>query len=176
MRFTSKVITAMSGAALLATGGLLGAAPALATAGLAAPLPVTRIEPVRNVIGITSGPRSVAWIRTHSGVTEVPNASYSDCNAGNVCFYTGFNGSGSMCKWSVADPDWTSGAIKCGWASTHNVESVYNHGTSTGFSGVRYYLRTNYQSSIGCTPQGKQGNLAGTYQLRSHQWVTGNCG
>lgn len=27
-----------------------------------------------------------------------------------------------------------------------------------------------------CTRQGVQGNLAGTYQLRSHVWTTGSCG
>jgi hypothetical protein len=76
----------------------------------------------------------------------------ANCTAGNVCFYTGQNGTGSMCKWSNADNDWTAAPVICSWA------------------------KTNHVSRIGCTRQGVQGNLAGTYQLRSHEWTTGSCG
>ncbi len=111
-----------------------------------------------------------------ANATVTPHASYSDCPAGNVCFYTGQNGTGSMCKWSNADNDWTAEPVICSWAKTNNVKSVYNHGTSTRFTGVVYFTQTNYVSRIGCTRQGVQGNLAGTYQLRSHEWTTGSCG
>lgn len=65
------------------------------------------------------------------------------CAAGNVCFYTGSNGTGSKCSWSVADPDWRTGSIVCSWAATTNVRSVWNNGTSSSYSGVRYYLSAN---------------------------------
>jgi Peptidase inhibitor family I36 len=170
MQFARKLLTAVSaGGAMLAAAGLFGATPASAAASHAA---TGSVRALQSAPGFTGTSAAVGVMRT----VEVPHASYSDCPAGDVCFYTGQNGTGSMCKWSVADPDWTSGSIVCSWATTHNVKSVYNHGTSSSFSGVRYYTQTNYNGSIGCTRQGGQGNLAGTYQLRSHQWVTGHCG
>jgi hypothetical protein len=99
-----------------------------------------------------------------------------ECSAGNVCFWNGFNGTGSRCMWDIADPDWASGSIRCSWALTSNVKSVWNRGTDSRFTGVVYYRYTNYNDRIGCTRQGQGGNLAGTYKLRSHQWTTGNCG
>lgn len=115
-----------------------------------------------------------------TGVSAVaavtPHASYSDCPSGSVCFYTGRNGTGSMCQWSNADNDWTAAPVICSWAKTTNVASVYNNGTSRSFTGVVYFTQTNYVSRIGCTRQGVQGNLAGNYQLRSHEWTTGSCG
>lgn len=98
-----------------------------------------------------------------------------DCNPGNVCFWTGFGGTGSRCMWSNADSDWTSAPDVCSWATSSNVKSVYNAGTSSA-TGVAYYRNTGYNDRIGCTKQGKKGDLAGTYQLRSHKWISGSCG
>ncbi|MBB1242134.1 peptidase inhibitor family I36 protein [Streptomyces durbertensis] len=99
-------------------------------------------------------------------------ASYSDCKKGNICFYTGSNGTGHMCQWDGNDSDWRGGGITCSWAGTHNVKSVYNNGFASGYKDVVYYTGANYQNRIGCTKVGNQGNLAGTYKLRSHKWVT----
>src|SRR6266516_4905918 len=161
MSITSKrLLIPLAGAAMLLTTGLLGVIPAAAAQGAPA---ASTAGPAAS----TAGPAaSTAGLAAHATVTEIPNASYSDCRAGYACFYTGANGTGSMCAWPVADPDWTSGTYVCSWATTHNVFSVYNHGTTPNFTGVVYYLQTNYRSRIGCTPQGRQGNLAGTYQLR----------
>jgi hypothetical protein len=41
---------------------------------------------------------------------------------------------------------------------------------------VAFYASTNNNDRIGCTRQQQGGNLAGTYKVRSHQWITGNCG
>lgn len=99
-----------------------------------------------------------------------------ECSSGNVCFWTGSGGTGSRCMWSVADPNWVTGAIKCSWAATSYVRSVMNRGTSSSFTGVAYYLTIDYDNRIGCTKQGNSGNLAGTYELRSHRWITTSCG
>lgn len=99
-----------------------------------------------------------------------------DCNLGNVCFWNSFDGTGGRCMWDVADPDWTSGSATCSWATSRAVMSVYNRGTSSGLTGVVYYRNTGYNTRAGCTRQGQHGNLAGTYQLRSHQWTNGSCG
>lgn len=103
-------------------------------------------------------------------------ASYSDCPSEHVCFWTGADGTGSMCHWSSADPDWQSGSITCSWSATTNVKSIYNRGTASDLTGVVYYSGANYATRKGCTKQGVKGNLAGTYKVRSHQWTSGSCG
>ncbi len=117
------------------------------------------------------GTSAVAW----DAETGAALAAW-DCTIGNVCFWNGFGGTGGRCMWDVADPDWTAGSIRCSWATTNEVKSVYNRGTSSSFKGVRFYRNTGYNNSIGCTKQGQKGDLAGTYQVRSHQWTTGSCG
>src|SRR5215475_12599757 len=167
---SKRLLIPLAGAAMLLTTGLLGVIPAAAAQG----------APAASTAGLaasTAGPAaSTAASAAHAAVMEVPKSIYSDCRATYVCFYTGAKGTGSMCAWSGNDPDWTTAPGVCSWATTHNVFSVYNHGTSPNFTGVVYYLQTHNRSRIGCTPQGRQGNLAGTYQLRSHQWTTGHCG
>ncbi|MFE7269077.1 peptidase inhibitor family I36 protein [Streptomyces sp. NPDC057623] len=103
-------------------------------------------------------------------------AAPSGCSEKHVCFYTGKDYSGKVCMWSAADPDWQEGAIKCSWAKDSVVKSIYNNGTSSNWSGVAYYLEDDYEDRVGCTKQGKGGNLAGTYKVRSHQWIKGSCG
>ncbi|WP_405554917.1 peptidase inhibitor family I36 protein [Streptomyces sp. NBC_01171] len=98
-----------------------------------------------------------------------------DCAQGDVCFWSDFNFTGSKCAWDVADPDWQGGAVKCSWAATTNVRSVFNAGTGSS-SGVAFYSGTNYSGRIGCTRNQQGGNLAGTYKVRSHKWISGNCG
>ncbi|MGW0825183.1 peptidase inhibitor family I36 protein [Streptomyces sp. NPDC002845] len=99
-------------------------------------------------------------------------ASYSDCKKGDICFYTGYNGTGKMCSWDGNDSDWRGGSIRCSWAGTNNVKSVYNNGYNSGKKDVVYYKKADYKDRVGCTKVGKQGNLAGTYKVRSHKWVT----
>ncbi|MFF0158867.1 peptidase inhibitor family I36 protein [Streptomyces sp. NPDC005263] len=98
-----------------------------------------------------------------------------DCATGHICFWTGANFTGSKCSWDTADPDWQSGDVRCSWAATTNVKSVWNAGTGD-FSGVAYYKGANYSDRVGCTRQQQGGNLAGTYKVRSHKWITGSCG
>ena len=102
-----------------------------------------------------------------------------ECDWGNVCFWPEYNGVGSRCMWSVDDPYWTSGSITCSWAANWNVRSVMNMkpANSGGGIGVIYYKSSNYSNRAGCTKPEQGGNLAGTYQLRSHRWMpTGSCG
>jgi len=116
---------------------------------------------------------------------QVPGAAYDtetglalaawECNTGNVCFWNGSGGTGGRCMADLADPDWTTGDLRCPWATTMKVKSVYNRGTSPA-AGVAFYRNTGYTNRIGCTRQGQKGDLAGTYQVRSHQWTSGRCG
>ncbi|MEV7541573.1 peptidase inhibitor family I36 protein [Streptomyces sp. NPDC089915] len=98
-----------------------------------------------------------------------------DCGSGNVCFWTEFNFTGQRCAWSEADPDWLSGSIRCSWAGTTNVKSAFNAGVSSA-TGVAYYLGTDYTDRIGCERRQHGANLAGTYKVRSHRWISGSCG
>lgn len=102
-----------------------------------------------------------------SGPDEVAPANrYSRCPDGNICFFTGFDGNGSMCNWNASnDPDWRDGAVRCSWAATHNVCSVSNRTSRR----VQYYKAANYQRRVGSTLPGVAGNLACTYKLRSHK-------
>ncbi len=138
---------------LVGSGGVAAAAPAEPAVGAAV------VAPAGMAVDDQTGAVLAAW----------------SCNSGNVCFYTGPDGTGSRCMWSVADPDWATGSIVCSWALTTNVKSVWNRGTSSA-SGVAFYRSTDYNGRIGCTRQGQSGNLAGTYKVRSHKWISGSCG
>ncbi|GGU13257.1 peptidase inhibitor family I36 protein [Lentzea flava] len=153
MSFIRRVFLAVVPVALLMVVGV--AAPSAQ-----AETPVAQTAAVGAAYDTETGQALAAW----------------DCNTGNVCFWNGFGGTGGRCMWSVADPDWTSGDIKCSWATTKEVKSVYNRGTSSSLTGVVFYRNTGYNNRIGCTRQGQKGDLAGTYQVRSHQWTNGRCG
>jgi hypothetical protein len=148
--------------------GLLAVIPTVGSASAAAPAGSAAAT-------LAAGPAGPAPATAWDSATGARLAQWS-CNTGNVCFWTGPDGTGSRCTWSGADPDWATGSIVCSWALTQNVKSVWNRGTSSSFTGVRYYLQTNYTSPIGCTRQGQSGNLAGTYKLRSHKWISTSCG
>ncbi|MFF8717567.1 peptidase inhibitor family I36 protein [Streptomyces sp. NPDC015184] len=103
-------------------------------------------------------------------------AAWGGCDVGDICVYTGANGTGSVCAWDGDDPDWTGGAIRCSWAESKNVVSIWNRGM--GGAGtlrhVKFYKKANYQDYYGCAAQGFKGNTgpdAGA-SLRSHKWVT----
>ncbi|GIE78548.1 hypothetical protein Aph02nite_44980 [Actinoplanes philippinensis] len=109
-----------------------------------------------------------------SGPSQVAAASYADCPSGNVCFYTGNGGTGSMCRWSDADPDWSAGSVRCSWAQTQPARSVYNHGQSTAYTAVAFYIGRNYTSYNGCMGRGWMGDIGPVFLL-SHRWYNGAC-
>lgn len=111
-----------------------------------------------------------------AGASPAAAASYANCAAGNVCFYTGSGGSGSMCSWSDADTDWSAGAVRCSWARSTPARSVYNNGRSTAYTAVAWYTSPNYVPSSynGCMGRTWSGNIGPVYVL-SHKWITGAC-
>lgn len=117
------------------------------------------------------------------GASPASAADPWDCKAGQICFYSGANGTGSKCAWSGDDPDWTSGGTVCSWARTTNVKSVYNRGQTDTFTGVVFFgivkdadISDEDEGRKGCTRRGQQGNLAGTYKVLAHKWTRGRCG
>ncbi|MEU5403602.1 peptidase inhibitor family I36 protein [Streptomyces sp. NPDC005963] len=91
----------------------------------------------------------------------VPNASaYERCSTGRYCIYSGFNGSGSICQVIPEHHDVTA---QCLWTGTNNAKSVKNMTTSQ----VYFYGGTNFTQFRGSTASGGQGNLQGSYKIRS---------
>ncbi|MGW4871331.1 peptidase inhibitor family I36 protein [Streptomyces chartreusis] len=131
-----------------------------------------RVRVPRTKAGLVTGVTLLAGLGL--GVTTAPvqaaePRAYS-CPSGDICFYSGDDGTGDRCNWDGNDNDWRNGAIRCSWSADKNVRSVFNNGTS-GMA-VVYYSGANYETRKGCTTKGKKGNLAGTYKLRSHKWVS----
>jgi hypothetical protein len=133
-----------------------------------------RGAPLLAVLAVSAAAAATLAVPTSASAAPAAPAAV-DCATGHICFWTGANFTGSKCAWDVADPDWQGGAVRCSWSATTNVKSVWNAGTGS-YSGVAYYTGANYTSRIGCTRQQHGGNLAGTYKVRSHQWITGSCG
>ncbi|MEV8315000.1 hypothetical protein AB0Q95_12560 [Streptomyces sp. NPDC059900] len=145
MTITKRAAIVIAGAALTGAGFL----PSAGAADTSSAAPSTKVVETRD-----GSPRAIS------------------CEKGDVCFY---NSSWQRCSWPVADPNWSTGVLKCSWAKTRNVYYVWNNGTSSA-SGVAYYLGTDYKNRVGCTRQQKSGYLQNTYKVASHRWVDGNCG
>jgi hypothetical protein len=152
LRFVRRIFLALAPVALFMVVGV--AAPSAQ-----AEAPVAQTAAVGAAYDSETGQALAAW----------------DCKTSHVCFWNGFGGTGGRCMWEVQDDDWTSGTDKCSWATTKEVKSVYNRGTSSA-KGVVFFRNTGFNDRIGCTKQGQKGDLAGTYQVRSHQWTSGRCG
>jgi hypothetical protein len=112
---------------------------------------------VRPALAVASATALAAVLALPGTAAAAPTA-WGACAEGNVCFYTGDNGTGQKCSWSVADPDWTQGTTRCSWSQTTNAQSVWNRGTSSSYTGVAYYQWANYNTRMGCTDQGARGN------------------
>ncbi|MGW2641163.1 peptidase inhibitor family I36 protein [Streptomyces sp. NPDC001348] len=98
-----------------------------------------------------------------------------DCPSGNLCVWTGSNGTGHRCNWSDADPDWWNGSIQCSWSDTQNVGSAKNNGTSSSYNFVVLYTGANYSGDYYCLAQhGDTWSDVGI-RFRSHRWRT-TCG
>ncbi len=112
-----------------------------------------------------AGGFGVASLRDPVSVT-----GYHRCPANSACFFTEKDGNGEMCSWTAASTDWTTG---CAWADERPVRSVFNNADEFDpFHALAYYQRPGYQHRKGCTSVHSQGNLAGTYRVQSHQWLT----
>lgn len=93
-----------------------------------------------------------------------------ECGSGNLCVYTGANGTGSRCSWSNADPDWYSGSVQCSWSDTQNVGSAKNSGTSSAYAYVVLYTGANYTGDGYCIAQHGDTWPGLNVRIRSHRW------
>ncbi|GGP86686.1 peptidase inhibitor family I36 protein [Saccharothrix coeruleofusca] len=117
----------------------------------------------------------VAALATPAAASSAPGiAAWENCTTGNACFYSGSGGTGSVCRWSNADPNWLAGTDRCSWAQATSARSVWNRGTSPDFTAVAFYRGTDYTLYEGCMGQGWRGDI-GPALLRSHRWITTSC-
>ncbi|WP_143466606.1 peptidase inhibitor family I36 protein [Lentzea kentuckyensis] len=153
MSFVRRIFLALVPAALLIVAGIM--APSAQ-----AEAPAVQAAAVGAAFDAQTGQALAQW----------------ECSIGHVCFWNDFQGKGKRCMWENQDDDWNSAPVVCSWASSNEVKSVYNRGTSSQFKGVVFYRNTGFHDRIGCTKQGQKGDLTGTYKVKSHQWTTGRCG
>ena len=122
---------------------------------------------MRRLVASTAGVIMVVFATmVMAPVSASADHEYERCDSGEICFFSDFDGSGSICAWKTFDSDWQGGAVRCSWSATSNVKSIWNR---RGVA-VDYYKGADYDDRVGCTHSGIAGNLAGTYKLRSHKF------
>jgi len=115
---------------------------------------------------VDSGPDTTESVVSDVDTSGAATAGFDSCLPGEICFYTGRAGGGRKCSWTSHDSDWTSGAITCSWAASSNVCSVFNRTSER----VEYFKGANYSDRVGSTLPSIAGDLACSYQLRSHRF------
>lgn len=97
-----------------------------------------------------------------SAVVAAPVASAApawECSANYICFYVGSDGTGKRCQYSQSN---AQADEECSWGLV-KPRSVRNRSDNR----VHYYAQHDFEDRIGSTVAGDQGNLAGTYTIRS---------
>ncbi|MFB6437522.1 peptidase inhibitor family I36 protein [Streptomyces sp. NPDC056411] len=93
------------------------------------------------------------------------------CHQGNLCVYSKPAGEGKKCEWSIDDPDWLKGSVKCSFKLPR---SIFNDSISKRFKGVRFYNAANYKQPLYLIKQGEGKSVnshGGGFTVRSHRWV-----
>lgn len=92
------------------------------------------------------------------------------CHYGDVCVYSKPDGRGRKCEWSVSDPDWRRGSVRCSFALPRSIW------VSSGMrvDGVRFYGAANYKQPLYLIKSGEGKNVnshGGGFTVRSHRLV-----
>lgn len=108
-----------------------------------------------------------------AGSASAATTAWSGCVSGDICLYSGANGTGSVCVWDGDMPKWTD---VCSWADEKNAVSIWNRGTGGAgtYRHVKFYLGDYYTNFYACAAQGFKGNTgpdAGA-PIRSFKWAT----
>ncbi|TDV56142.1 peptidase inhibitor family I36 protein [Actinophytocola oryzae] len=125
--------------------------------------------------GVSSGPDVQVGSPATPGREVSPLAL--SCPAGDLCVWPVSDGSRNRCSWTNSDNDWQVSPVTCSWSSSSPVMAVYNHGTSTSYSGVCLYPGANYSGVPGgayLISQGDAYSGVPGVKIRSHRWVTGD--
>ena len=91
--------------------------------------------------------------------SATPSAPAWECSADYICFYTESDGKGKKCQYSESH---AQADEICSWG-LEKPRSVRNRSDNR----VHYYAQHDFKDRIGSTVAGDQGNLAGTYTIRS---------
>ena len=114
-------------------------------------------------------PATAGWAQTSDrGVAPLALS----CPSGDLCVWPVTDGSRNRCSWVNSDNDWWNAPVVCSWASSQTVKAIYNHGTSSSFSGVCLYANANYSHWLYYVPQGQSYVPPTQYIVRSHRWVS----
>ncbi|MET8917979.1 peptidase inhibitor family I36 protein [Streptomyces sp. NPDC004610] len=129
------------------------------------------------VLFVTASSASANW-SSHIGSTEVGVTAAWDCPSASICFYTSKFGNGKRCVWPRGqnDRDWTSGTLKCSWASSE--PTVRSIRVMPASGSVKYYPRKNYGGSRGCVNGGTPGakkSFAVAQRIMSHTSSGSGC-
>ncbi|TDQ53480.1 peptidase inhibitor family I36 protein [Actinorugispora endophytica] len=109
-----------------------------------------------------------------AGATVTPASAhapwYGSCPKGDVCVWSGHNGTGTRCAWTGDDPDWRSGSVQCR-PHGFRVNSIWNNGHPGAYDVVQFFKHANYRTPYGGpVPAGQRGNVD-DLEIRSHVWT-----
>ncbi|MGW7411009.1 peptidase inhibitor family I36 protein [Streptomyces sp. NPDC054863] len=111
-----------------------------------------------------------------ASAAPVTALAWGGCVSGDICVYSGLNGTGDVCAWDGDDNNWRAGAVVCSWSDNKRVMSIWNRGTggAGSYRHVKFYHSADYKNYYACAAQNFQGNTNGTAGawLQSHRWVT----
>ena len=113
-------------------------------------------------------PATAGWAQTSDAGVALLALS---CPSGDLCVWPVTDGSRNRCSWVNSDNDWWNTPVVCSWASSQTVKAIYNHGTSSSFSGVCLYANANYSHWLYYVVRGDQFVPGPQYIVRSHRWV-----
>ncbi|MBP2326521.1 hypothetical protein JOF56_006906 [Kibdelosporangium banguiense] len=155
MKFRHIIAIVMISLLAILTGGLMPSAQA--TDGL----PAYSAKPVPQAVSVSSPEMSEeAW----------------ECNAGDLCVWNEWGGTGQKCSWTNKDNDWQALPVRCSWSANKRVQSYRNNGQNASFTGVQLFHEENFLAPWHCAPQGTKWNVTGGgVFLQSHQWTSGTC-
>ncbi|MEV0695467.1 peptidase inhibitor family I36 protein [Streptomyces sp. NPDC050388] len=100
----------------------------------------------------------------------IPSASaatnandYSRCGTGEFCIFSGYNGGASICRVPGGSHHDVTALPGCLWTGNAVAKSVRNNTTRT----VSMYAGTNSTQFKGSSASNSEGNLQGSYKIRS---------
>ncbi|MGW9170454.1 hypothetical protein [Streptomyces decoyicus] len=124
--------------------------------------------------GLTAAMSAVAVMTLAVPATAATRTSASgpwSCGYGDICVYSKPGGEGKKCEWSVGDPDWRRGSVRCSFALPR---SIFIATASHHFKGVRFYGAANYKQPLYLIKSGEGKSVnsdEGGFTVRSHRWV-----
>ncbi|MFD5701226.1 peptidase inhibitor family I36 protein [Streptomyces lasiicapitis] len=105
-----------------------------------------------------------------AGAAPAGERAWAGCDYGEICVYSGLNGTGTRCDWYGDDSNWASGAETC----SIRVKSIWNNGKPEAYRHVNFFFKAGHDDFYACARHGWRGNTGPTngVKLLSHGWAT----